>query len=242
MIAIPAIDIIDGSLVRLSEGDYSKVSHYGLTPLEAAKRFEDGGLEYLHLVDLDGAEGNGKRNLKVLEEIAKNVSMHIDFGGGIRSEEDAERAFSAGAEKVNIGSMAVKRKDDVIALGRKYPGRIIISSDVRNEKVSISGWKENTELDVYSFPAGYLKEGITFATVTDISRDGMLSGPSNELYKKLLEKLPDLSLIASGGVSSESDLISLSEIGVYGAIVGKAYYEGRISIEEMKEAECSQRG
>ena len=242
MIAIPAIDIIDGSLVRLSEGDYSKVSHYGLTPLEAAKRFEDGGLEYLHLVDLDGAEGNGKRNLKVLEEIAKNVSMHIDFGGGIRSEEDAERAFSAGAEKVNIGSMAVKRKDDVIALGRKYPGRIIISSDVRNEKVSISGWKENTELDVYSFPAGYLKEGITFATVTDISRDGMLSGPSNELYKKLLEKLPDLSLIASGGVSSESDLISLSEIGVYGAIVGKAYYEGRISVEEMKEAECLQRG
>ena len=242
MIVIPAIDIIDGSIVRLSEGDYSRVSHYLMTPEDAAKRFEDGGLTHLHVVDLDGAEGNGKRNLRTLERIAACCSLHIDFGGGIRSAGDAESAFSAGAEKVNIGSMAVRKKEAVVELGRRYPGRIIISADVRDEKVAIAGWKEDTAIDVSSFLEEYIASGISLATVTDISKDGMLSGPGIELYSKLIEALPSLSLIASGGVSSVSDLKELSAIGVHGTIVGKAYYEGRITIAEMKEAECLQRG
>ncbi len=242
MIVIPAIDIIDGSVVRLTAGDYSRVYDYSITPVEAAKRFEDGGLEHLHVVDLDGAEGKGRRNLKTLEKIAAAVSMKIDFGGGVRSADDAAAAFSSGAYAVNIGSMAVKNPEETRKLGEKYPGRIIISADVRGDSVAISGWKEDSGLCVIDFLSRCISDGIAFAAVTDISRDGMMSGPSSGLYRKLIDKLPSLKLIASGGVRDKADLLNLSELGVYGAIVGKAYYEGFLTIKEMKEAECSRVG
>ena len=241
MKVIPAVDVIGGRLVRLSEGDYSRRSGYGLSPLEAARRFEDGGLSSLHLVDLDGARGSGS-NLSVLEEIASHTSLTIDFGGGIRTEEGMRRAFDAGAAKVNIGSLAAKDRARVLEWGRKYPGRIILSADARNGKVAVSGWTEDTELELIPFLSGYLSGGIGSAVVTDIARDGMLSGPSLELYRKIMSALPELRLTASGGVSSKEDLAALSSAGCYGVIVGKAFYEGRISIEEMKEAECLQRG
>ena len=241
MNVIPAIDLIDGSLVRLSQGDYARKKDYGLSPLSAAKVFEDGGLTHLHLVDLDGAKGDGN-NLAVLEEIASHTSLTIDFGGGIRSEEAIRRALDAGADRVNIGSVAASDRKSVKQWGRKYPGRIILSADSRCGRIAVSGWMEETEILLLPFLSDYLESGIDTAVVTDIAKDGMLSGPSLELYSRIMEEFPSLRLIASGGVSSASDLARLSEIGCSGAIVGKAYYEGRITIREMKEAECLQRG
>ena len=241
MLVIPAIDIIDGAIVRLSQGDYSRRKDYGLTPLDAAKAFEDGGLTHLHLVDLDGAKGTGN-NLNVLEEIASRTSLSIDFGGGIRSEEALESALSAGADKVDIGSVAAKDRESVKAWGRKHPGRIILSADARDGMIAISGWQEETSISLLPFLSDYLSSGIDTAVVTDIAMDGMLSGPSIGLYRTILSSLPGLFLIASGGVSSAEDLHALAVAGCYGAIVGKAYYEGRISISVMKEAECLRRG
>ena len=237
MKVIPAIDLIGGRLVRLEKGDYSKEKGYGLVPLDAAKRFEDGGLTSLHLVDLDGAKGQG-RNLDVLEKIACNTSLSIDFGGGIRKEEDVRRALDAGASAVNVGSMAVKDGKEVRRWASLFPRRIILSADVRGRSIAVSGWSEDTSIDIVSFLSSYLLSGIDIATVTDIDRDGMLSGPSIGLYKELLSSLPALRLIASGGVSSKEDLLALRDAGCHGAIVGKAYYEGRITISDMKEAEC----
>ncbi len=234
---VPAIDLIDGKVVRLSKGDYSERTGYGLTPLDAAKAFEDGGLEYLHLVDLDAAKGDGN-NIKVLEKIASETSLIIDYGGGIRELEDLKRALDAGASKVNIGSSAVKKEREVKAWGISYPDRIILSADVRGEKIAVSGWLEATDIELIPFLSSYLADGIDSAAVTDIERDGMLSGPSLELYRKIIERVPKIKLIASGGVSSLEDLKALSAIGCDAAIVGKAYYEGRITIKEMKEAEC----
>lgn len=241
MLVIPAIDIIDGAIVRLSQGDYSRRKGYGLTPLDAAKAFEDGGLTHLHLVDLDGAKGTGN-NLNVLEEIASRTSLSIDFGGGIRSEEALESALSAGADKVDIGSVAAKDRESVKAWGRKHPGRIILSADARDGMIAISGWQEETSISLLPFLSDYLSSGIDTAVVTDIAMDGMLSGPSIGLYRTILSSLPGLFLIASGGVSSTEDLHALAAAGCHGAIVGKAYYEGRISISVMKEAECLRRG
>ncbi len=237
MIVIPAIDIIDGRPVRLSEGDYSRLTSYSLTALEAARKFEDGGLSRLHLVDLDAARGSGN-NLAVLETIASKTSLSVDFGGGIRSEESVHSAFDAGASYVNVGSAAVKNPMDVCRWNELYPGRIILSSDARDGRIAVSGWMENTDLEIIPFIRKFLANGIKTAVVTDISKDGMLSGPSFALYERLSSELPELNLIASGGVSSLSDLVALRSAGIYGAIVGKAYYEGRISIKEMKEAEC----
>ena len=241
MKVIPAIDLIGGRLVRLERGDYSKEKGYGLSPLDAARRFEDGGLSSLHLVDLDGAKGQG-RNLDVLEAIARDTSLSIDFGGGIRSTEDVRRAFDAGASAVNVGSAAVKDGEEVRSWAASYPGRIILSADVRAGRIAVSGWSEDTSIDIISFLSSYLSSGIDIAAVTDIDRDGMLSGPSLGLYGNLLSSFPSLRLIASGGVSSKTDLLALRDAGCYGAIVGKAYYEGRITISDMKEAECWPRG
>ncbi len=241
MRVVPAIDIIDGSPVRLTEGDYSRKTEYRLSALDAAKRFEDGGLRYLHLVDLDAAAGRGS-NLSVLERIASETALLIDFGGGIRAEDDVRRAFDAGAGKVNVGSAAAKNPDLVFEWGKRYPGRIILSADVRDRHIAVSGWMENTGLDIIPFIVSFINNGITEAVVTDISRDGMLTGPSLELYEEIIRKIPSLTLVASGGVSSVQDLQKLALLGVRGTIVGKAYYEGRITIEEMKEAECLQRG
>ena len=192
-------------------------------------------------MDLDGAKGTGS-NLKVLEEIASRTSLRIDFGGGIRSEEALESALSAGADKVDIGSVAAKDRESVKAWGRKHPGRIILSADARDGMIAISGWQEETSISLLPFLSDYLSSGIDTAVVTDIAMDGMLSGPSIELYRTILSSLPGLFLIASGGVSSVEDLHALASAGCHGAIVGKAYYEGRISISEMKEAECLRRG
>lgn len=237
MKVIPAIDIISGHPVRLSEGDYSRKTSYSLSALDAAKAFEDGGLTRLHLVDLDAAKGSGN-NLKILEEIASRTSLTIDFGGGIRSRESLNSAFDAGAAFVNVGSLAAKDPGEVIRWNEIYPGRIILSSDVRDGFIAVSGWQENTKLEIIPFIRDFIAHGITAAVVTDISKDGMLQGPSFALYGKLINELPGLSLIASGGVSSPQDILALKELGVSGVIVGKAYYEGRVTIHEMKEAEC----
>lgn len=239
MIVIPAIDLIDGRPVRLAEGDYSRKTQYGISALDAAKRFEDGGLTHLHLVDLDGAAGRGN-NLAVLDELASKTALKIDFGGGIRSLESMQSALDAGAWKVNVGSAAVKHKDEVLQWNKKYPDRIILSSDARDGEVKVSGWAEGTGLSLIPFLSDYLSDGVGTAVVTDISKDGMLRGPSFELYEKIINTLPPLCLIASGGVSSISDLERLSALGLHGAIVGKAYYEGFVTIEEMRELECLQ--
>ena len=237
MVVIPAIDIIDGKLVRLSQGDYSTKMDYGLSPVDAAKSFEDGGLSHLHIVDLDAAKGSGD-NLKVLEKIASAVSLEIDFGGGIRSEESIRRALSAGADKVNIGSAAVKDRSAVESWAGMFPSCIILSADCRSGMIAVSGWTEDTGIPIIPFLSSYALHGVDTAAVTDISRDGMLSGPSAELYGNIIQAIPSIRLIASGGISSKDDLEKLRALGCHGAIVGKAYYEGRISICEMKEAEC----
>ena len=238
---IPAIDLMDGCVVRLSEGDFSTCRSYSSDPVSAAKAFEDGGLSRLHVVDLDAARGRGS-NIDTLRRIASATSLSIDFGGGVRSYDDLRRAFDAGAEYVNAGSAAAKDPDEVLRWNSLYPGRIILSADVRNGMVAVSGWMEDTDRKIIPFIQSFLEGGITIATVTDISRDGMLSGPSYELYRTILKALPGLSLIASGGIAGASDLKGLAADGLYGAIVGKAYYEGRITIGEMREAECLQRG
>ena len=237
MIVIPAIDIIDGSPVRLKAGDYSQKTRYGLDAVEVAKAFEDGGLKRLHLVDLDAAAGQ-KDNLRVLEKIASHTSLIIDFGGGIRTRDAVKRAFEAGADFVNVGSAAVKKPEEVLSWNQEWPGRVILSADLKDGKVAVSGWTENTDVDGIGFLSSFFSEGIEEAAVTDIAKDGMLSGPSLELYEEILNHLPSLRLIASGGVSSVSDLENLNRAGLYAAIVGKAFYEGHISIREMKEAEC----
>ena len=241
MKVIPAIDLMDGSVVRLSEGDFSTCKGYSTDPVAVAKIFEEGGLSALHVVDLDAARGRGS-NIKVLERIASSTALEIDFGGGMRSEDDIARAFDAGACKVNLGSIAVKDRESTEQWGRKYSGRIILSADARNGIVAMSGWQEDTGIQLLPFLRDYIESGICTAVVTDIAKDGMLQGPSFELYGKIISALPDIHLIASGGVSSPADLWRLSEIGCSGAIVGKAFYEGRITIKEMKEAECLRRG
>lgn len=241
MKVIPAIDLMDGTAVRLSGGDFSTRKSYASDPAAVARMFEDGGLSSLHVVDLDAARGKGS-NIGTLERIASAVSMTIDFGGGIRTAEDIRRVLDAGAKYVNVGSVASKNPEEVVRWGSLFPGRIILSADARNGMVAVSGWMEDTGKELIPFIEYFHQNGINTATVTDISKDGMLTGPSFGLYNRIMDDLPSLSLIASGGVSSADDLFRLAQNGLYGAIVGKAYYEGRITIAEMKEAECSQKG
>lgn len=241
MIAIPAIDLIGGNLVRLKKGDYSTKRGFGVSPLEAAKAFEGAGLRYLHLVDLDGAKGDGD-NLRTLEELSTRTSLVIDFGGGVRSLDDVERCFNAGADSVNIGSVAVKSPEKVEAWGRKYPGKIILSADVRSGKVAVHGWLEDTEVEVIPLIRRFLSAGIDRATVTDIATDGMLSGPNTGLYREILGSVPGVRLIASGGVSSRADLETLRDAGCYAAIVGKAYYTGKVTLDDLVEVSCCQKG
>ena len=241
MIAFPAIDLIGGSLVRLEKGDYSTKRGFGVTPLEAAKAFEGAGLKHLHLVDLDAAKGDGN-NLRVLEELSSRTGLIIDFGGGLRTLKDVERAFSAGADSVNLGSVAVKAPEEVEAWGRMYPGRIILSADVRGRKVAVHGWQEDTEVEVVPLVKRFLSSGIDRAAVTDIAADGMLSGPNTGLYREILGEVPGLRLIASGGVSCREDLEALSECGCYAAIVGKAYYTGKVTLEDLVEVSCCRKG
>lgn len=231
---IPAIDIIDGKCVRLTEGDYSQKKIYNENPLEVALEFEDAGLRRLHLVDLDGAKAGKVINWKVLEQIATKTTLEIDFGGGIKKEEDVRIVLNSGALWATVGSVAVKDKAALINWMEIFGAEIfLLGADVKGEMIAVGGWLETSNINIYDFIVDYRRHGIKQIFCTDISKDGRLEGPSIELYQSLIEKNKDLHLIASGGVSSMHDLEALRDIGCAGAIVGKAIYEGRISINEL---------
>ncbi|HAO08353.1 MAG TPA: 1-(5-phosphoribosyl)-5-[(5-phosphoribosylamino)methylideneamino]imidazole-4-carboxamide isomerase [Chryseobacterium sp.] len=231
---IPAIDIIDGKCVRLSKGDYDTKKIYNENPLEVAKEFESFGIQYLHLVDLDGAKSKHIVNQKVLETIAKETSLEIDFGGGLKTLEDIEIAFNSGAKQITIGSIAVQDPDFCFDLIEKYgPEKIILGADCENRKIKTSGWLEESELDVIDFILQYKNKGIKNVICTDISKDGMLQGASDELYREIVEKTA-VQLIASGGISCIEDVEQMEKIGCSGAIIGKAIYEGRISLQQLQ--------
>jgi phosphoribosylformimino-5-aminoimidazole carboxamide ribotide isomerase len=232
---IPAIDIIDGKCVRLTQGDYGLKKIYNENPLEVALSFEAAGLKFLHLVDLDGAKAGKVTNWKVIDELVSKTNLKIDFGGGIKTEQEVKDLFDSGICQVNLGSIAVKNQKMVEGWLSKFGShKIILSADVKNEMIAISGWTENAPSNIEDFLLDYVKKGIQYVTCTDISTDGMLAGPNIVLYKKLVTLFPSLKIIASGGVSSLQDLNELRRVNVEGVIVGKAIYEGRISLEEIK--------
>ena len=231
---VPAIDIIDGKCVRLTKGNYNACKTYSDNPLDMALRFQDAGIRRLHLVDLDGAKSKHIVNYPTLEAIAGHTDLIIDFGGGIKSTQDLETALGCGAEMVTVGSTAVTDPDLMSRWIEDYgQEHIILGADARDGKISVNGWKEDSELTLSSFIRGYMQKGITRVLCTDINRDGMLQGPAIELYKSLLKEFPGIHLIASGGVGSIQDLTNLKEAGLPAAIVGKAYYEGRITLEQL---------
>ncbi len=232
---IPAIDIIDAKCVRLTQGDYSQKTIYNENPLEVAKQFEGIGIKRLHLVDLDGARKGVVVNLKVLESIASQTKLIIDFGGGIKNDTSIEKVFNAGATLATIGSLAVKQPEILFNWVKKYGAdKIMLGADVKDENIAIGGWLQSTDINVIDFIKINFFEGITNIFCTDISKDGLLQGPSVELYKKIMTEIPDLKLIASGGVSEMKDVLELDKIGCGGVIIGKAIYEGRITIDELK--------
>ncbi|MCH7414932.1 1-(5-phosphoribosyl)-5-[(5-phosphoribosylamino)methylideneamino]imidazole-4-carboxamide isomerase [Belliella sp. R4-6] len=234
MYIIPAIDIIDGKCVRLTQGDYNQKKEYHDSPLEMAKRFEDAGIKRLHLVDLDGAKAKKIINKEVLKSVTSGTSLQVDFGGGVQSDEDIALAFELGAYQLTGGSIAVKNPSMFESWIAKYGGeKIILGADAKNRKIAISGWEETTSMDLIDFIKDYHAKGISYVICTDVAKDGLLQGPSVDLYKEILQEIPNIKLIASGGVSNVKDLEELQKTGVYGAIVGKAYYEGRISLEEL---------
>jgi phosphoribosylformimino-5-aminoimidazole carboxamide ribotide isomerase len=235
MYLIPAIDLIGGKCVRLTQGDYQKMTVYHDNPVEMAQRFEDAGISHLHLVDLDGAKAKTVVNLHVLEGIARHTSLHIDFGGGVQSDEDIRRVFDAGAAQVTGGSIAVKNPEMFTRWLQTYGSdRIILGADARDGKIAVSGWQEITELPLSDFIGDYIAKGVKYAICTDVGRDGMLQGAAGELYAALMQQFPDLQLIASGGVGSIADVEALQSLDLYGVIIGKAFYEGRITWEELK--------
>jgi len=237
---IPAIDIIDGKCVRLSKGDYATKKIYNENPLEMAKQFEAHGIEYLHLVDLDGAKASHIVNHKVLEQIASKTTLKIDFGGGLKTNEDLKIAFESGANQITGGSIAVKNseifKNWIIIHGKT---KIILGADANphatGEKIAISGWQEKSDIELIPFIEDYHQKGIQYVICTDISKDGMLEGPSFDLYKRILTQVPNIKLIASGGISNFSEIPKLAELGCEGTIIGKAIYENRISLKELED-------
>ncbi len=236
MILIPAIDIINGKCVRLSKGDYNRKTVYADDPLEMAKMFEDWGLKHLHLVDLDGAKASHIVNRDVLEKIASQTSLIIDFGGGVKTDEDIRIAFESGASMVTGGSIAIKDPDRFLSWLKKYGNsRIILGADHRNGMIATDGWTEASQVPLMKFISDYHDKGIIYVISTDISRDGMLQGPSTLTYAEILKGLPEIKLIASGGVSSLKDILELRRAGLFATIVGKAIYESKISEKEIKE-------
>ena len=233
---IPAIDIIDGKCVRLSQGDYNTSKIYNENPLEVAMQFEDHGIKYLHLVDLDGAKSKHIVNYKVLERIASGTNLKIDFGGGLKSDKDLEIAFNSGASQITGGSIAVKDRETFLAWLEKYGSeKIILGADAKDEKVAVSGWQEDSKENLLPFIQQYSENGVKYVICTDIAKDGMLEGPSFELYRKILKEIPDIKLVASGGIAEFDDLPRLQEIGCEGAILGKAIYEGRITLKQLEK-------
>ncbi len=232
---IPAIDLIEGKCVRLSQGDYNQKTIYNENPLEVAKMFEDAGISRLHLVDLDGAKAKHIVNHKVLETIATKTNLIIDFGGGLKSDDDLKIAFESGAQMVTGGSIAVKEKETFLKWLDKYGSdKIILGADAKDGNIAVSGWLETTELPVIEFIKGFHQNGISKVISTDISRDGMLSGPSFELYSEIMEKLPEVEIIASGGIATMNEILKLDEMKVPGVITGKAIYENRITLKEIE--------
>lgn len=231
---LPAIDIIDGKCVRLTQGDYAQKKVYNENPVEVAKQFEEAGLKYLHLVDLDGAKAGKVINWNVVESINRETSLTVDFGGGIKTESEIERLLTAGVSQINLGSIAVKEKEKVFSWIKTFGAdKIILSADVNNEEIAIHGWQSNSGLNLFDLVREYLENGIRYVTCTDIQTDGMLKGPNTGLYEKLIKHFPTLKVVASGGVSSLDDIIRLKKSGVDGAIVGKAIYEQRIQVTDL---------
>lgn len=232
---IPAIDIIEGKCVRLTKGDYNTKKVYNENPLEVAKEFEDYGIEYLHLVDLDGAKSKHIVNHKILESIASKTNLKVDFGGGLKSDNDLRIAFECGANQITGGSIAANNRDLFLKWLELYGSeKIILGADCKNRKIVTNGWLKASKIDVVDFIKDYESNGIKYVICTDIAKDGMLEGTSNELYKEILLK-SEVKLIASGGVSSIDDLVKVKEIGCEGAILGKAIYEGKISLKELQK-------
>lgn len=231
---IPAIDIIDGACVRLSQGDYALKKVYSEDPLEMAKRFEDHGLSYLHLVDLDGAKSGGIVNWRVLEAITTHTNLIVDFGGGIKGDEDIKIAMNAGAHQVTCGSIAVKEPATVEKWLRQYgPNKLILGADVMGEMIAVHGWQEKTTLSIEDLLHHYIPNGMDHVICTDVATDGMLQGPNFDLYRSILQIFPHIHLIASGGVHTMEDVRKLEEDGLEGVIIGKAIYEGKISLEDL---------
>ena len=238
---IPAIDIIEGKCVRLTKGDYDTKKIYNENPLEVAKAFEDVGIQYLHLVDLDGAKAQHIMNYKVLESITSKTNLKVDFGGGLKSNEDLHIAFNSGAQQITGGSIAVKSPEIFENWINTYGSqKIILGADCKDQKIAVSGWQEESNLEVVSFIKDYQKKNIQYVICTDISKDGMLEGPSIELYQNIIQvcsnssNAQSIKLIASGGITSVMDLERLAEIGCEGAIIGKAIYENRIGLKELE--------
>lgn len=236
MYIIPAIDIIEGKCVRLTQGDYNQKKIYNEDPLEVAKQFEDAGLKRLHLVDLDGAKAGHIVNYKVLEHIASKTSLHIDFGGGLKSDDDLKIAFECGAQQITGGTIAVKNRSVFLNWLKTHGSdKIILGADVKNEKIAVGGWLETSDIWLKDFLQELTTEGVQYCICTDISKDGLLQGASNALYSSILKDFSDLKLIASGGVSNMDDLYQLRDIGCFGAIVGKAIYEKKVTLKELEK-------
>lgn len=232
---IPAIDIIEGKCVRLSKGDYNTKKIYNENPLEVAKSFQDHGIEYLHLVDLDGAKSKHIVNHKILEQIASKTDLKVDFGGGLKTDEDLKIAFESGANQVTGGSIAVKEPEVFQNWLQKFGSeKIILGADAKNRKIAVSGWLEDSDEEIIPFIQKFENKGVSYVICTDISKDGMLQGPSFELYKEILSETENIKLIASGGISEFDELPKLAELGCEGVIIGKAIYENRISLKQLE--------
>jgi phosphoribosylformimino-5-aminoimidazole carboxamide ribotide isomerase len=232
---IPAIDLIDGKCARLEQGDFSKKKVYDADPTEIAATFESAGVKRLHIVDLDGARKGRIGNLGVVQRIASRTTLTIDFGGGIKTNEDMRSVFDAGAAIANIGSTAVREPENLIDWIERFGSeRILLGTDVKSGKIAINGWQTETGLELVSFLSGWKERGITQAFATDIAKDGMLGGPSTELYIKIRDAIPDMQLIASGGVRSMEDVYELESIGCAGVIIGKAFYEREINLDDLE--------
>ena len=237
---VPAIDIIEGKLVRLSKGDYNAKTEYSHDPLEVAKRFESIGIERLHVVDLDGAKGGHIVNHHVLEQIATHTNLVVDFGGGLKSDEDVHIAFESGAQMITGGSIAVKHPQLFLAWLEQYGAEhVILGADIKEGCIAVQGWLESSDARWQTFLQSYVARGVRRVISTDISRDGMLSGPATELYKDMMAEFPELHVTASGGVSCMSDVIQLEQAGVPSVIMGKAIYEGRITFKELEMYQSS---
>jgi len=241
MILVPAIDIINGQCVRLTKGVYDTKKVYSESPVEVAKRFEGAGLTHLHVVDLDGARAKHIVNAKVLEAIATQTSLDVDFGGGIKSANDLQTAFDCGAAQVTLGSIAVTEHQLVLEWLSKYgASKLILGADAKNRRIATHGWEKDSGLDVVTFVQDYVKKGFTNVLCTDVAKDGMLEGPSLELYKELIDKVDGISLVASGGVTTLDDLYQCRELGCSAAVIGKAIYENKISLKELEHYQLEQ--